>query len=80
MWNIFQMHIILVITQAVHCFCSGLTGRMLDMGESNSSVAGKRSPAAAAARVSSTFTSHTFTNVTLSLHKGSLHDFKVWYL
>lgn len=65
---------------------------MLDMGESDSSAAAaaagvKKSgpavapkPVAAAAPVSSTFMSYAFANVTLSLHKGTIHDFEVRYL
>lgn len=58
---------------------------MFVLDESDNSAAVAPKPVAAAAPkpkpalVSTTFTSHTFTNVTLSLHKGSLHDFKVRY-
>lgn len=53
---------------------------MLDISETDNSAGGVRKYGVAAAPEFSSFRLHTFANVTLLLHYGTLHDFKVEFL
>lgn len=77
-WDTFEIHI---QYKVMHCFYGDFTYRMLDISETDNSAGGARkSGVAAAAPEFSSFMLHTFANVTLLLHNGTLHDFKVGFL